>query len=352
MTSDRPNTAINGDPLPPWLEAWPDVAKSRWSDLVLGNGSSISVSPTFGYTTLRVLAEKLSAPPFSPDAKAIFDTLRASDFEGVMREIANASRLVAALGWQTDRLDSAYANTRDALIGAVAAAHPKHSAVPDTHLQAGSEFFSSFRSIFTTNYDLLLYWAVMKDPSKFIDFFWSRDFDFAFDVTNVTVSGQKTMVFYIHGALMLYENVDGHVAKHVNSESRPVLLGSILERTANGEFPVFVSEGDSRAKLRAVSSYTYHDFCLSRLGKSSQPTVNYGFGLGDVDEHIVSALGRSERKLFAIGLWPTSAGFLEKEKSRIDAALGSRAADGGPRTIRYFDGRTLNAWTGAIGPKQ
>jgi hypothetical protein len=350
LIQTEPNQALNGDPVPEWLENWTDVARSRWTDLVLGNGSSISVSPRFEYATLRSLAEERSAPSFSSDSNRIFDTLRSSDFEGVMREIANATRIVAALGDTTARLDFAYANIRDALIGAVAAAHPKHSEVPDAALRAANEFFSSFVSVFTTNYDLLLYWSVMKDPGRFVDFFWSREFNFAFDVTNVGVSGRRTMLFYIHGALMLSENQDGHVAKIVNTDSHPVLLDSILERIAHGDFPVFVSEGDSQAKLRSVAGYTYLDFCLARLGKSSQPTVVYGHGLGNVDAHIVSALARSPRKLFAVGLWPRSSSAVENERARIEAALGAKAPDGSPRTIRYFDGRTLNAWTGAVSP--
>jgi hypothetical protein len=352
VTQAKPTAALNGDALPDWLEDWADVARSRWTDLVLGNGSSISVSSRFAYGTLRSLAQERAAPSFSTDANRIFDVLQSSDFEGVMREIANATRILAALGDTTARLDAAYANIRDALIGAVAAAHPKHSDVPDAALRAANEFFSSFVSVFTTNYDLLLYWSVMKDPSRFVDFFWSRKFNFAFDVTNVGVSGPRTTLFYIHGALMLYENEDGHVAKLVNSDNNPVLLDRIMERIEFGDFPVFVSEGDSQEKLRSVTGYTYLDFCLARLGKSSHPTVIYGHGLGNVDAHIVSALTRSPRTSFAVGLWPRSSSAVEAERTRIDAALGGRAPDGSPRTIRYFDGRTLNAWNGARSPER
>ncbi len=340
-------TAKNGDALPSWLKDWTEIAKSPWTELLVGNGSSISVSPKFFYTSLYDIAATKSEPTLSPDARAIFQGLRLSDFEAVLSKIKTAIEVAEALGAPELRLQLAYDSIRDALVGAVAAIHPQPGDVQDGWLVSASSFLRSFKSVYTTNYDLLLYWAAMKDTNHFVDMFWSKKFNFAFDVANATISGAtRTGIFYLHGALMPYENESRHVAKRVTTDVNPVLLPWILDRIGSGDVPVFISEGDSDDKLTAINSFAYLDFVLSSFRNSTANTVVYRHRLGLADNHIVKALKESGRKLFAVGLWPESADQLEADRSRITAGL-SQTSSKLTRTIRFFDGRTLDMWSGA-----
>ena len=57
--------------------------------------------------------------------------------------------------------------------------------------------------MFSTNYDLLVYWAIMceEDPNDFRDFFW--DPSLIFDSADVEVWGRPTVVHFLHGGVHL-----------------------------------------------------------------------------------------------------------------------------------------------------
>ena len=60
-----------------------------------------------------------------------------------------------------------------------------------------------YKSVFSTNYDLLTYWAMMieGDPDDFRDFFWQVGGPF--DPTDVDAWGSLTLVYFLHGAVHL-----------------------------------------------------------------------------------------------------------------------------------------------------
>lgn len=336
-----------GQPLPSWLLDWDDVAKSRWKDILVGNGSSRAVSDRFDYKTLCDVARSKTNPTLSHDAIKVFDALGLSDFEGVLGHLQSAESVVKALDLDATPIRDCYTVTRDALAAAVAYVHPSHGSVPEATLKRGAEFFSSFTSVFTTNYDLLLYWAIMQAQDCFGDFFWPKHSEYVFDLMDTSLIGDRTGVFYLHGALMLSEKEDGRISKLVDNDCAPVLLPRILERMGTGDLPVFISEGDAPSKDLAISGYAYLDFCRARLARSAQPLIVYGHGLGEVDAHIVRAIASSARKHIAISLWPENELWLNAERARIERLLGSDQ-----RSLSFFDGSTLNPWAGATRPKR
>jgi len=112
-----------------------------------------------------------------------------------------------------------------------------------------------FDTVYTTNYDLLVYWAVMTDrPSDFRDFFWGPDA--SFDPDDVSTAAGVTRILYLHGALHLYTLADGGTAK-LTAGGRN-LLSKRSARTST--VPLFVCEGHSRDKRIAIARSDYLSF--------------------------------------------------------------------------------------------
>jgi len=340
-TADR---TTGGESLPDWLLTWADVAKSRWTEILIGNGCSRAISDSFRYSTLLKVAAGLATPRLTPEADAIFRVLDASDFEAVLRALSQTAAINSILRLPTDGLSDCYDSIRDSLVASISTVHPTHAAVTDSKLDSYKSFLREFSSIFTTNYDLLIYWAIMRDYKAFVDYFWSARFNFVFDITNTKIYNRttKTRVLYLHGALMLGETDEGDAQKIVNEEGKPLLLDRIADNIERGYLPVFVSEGYGAQKIRSISKHTYLEFALGQLRNSGDPLIVLGHGLnGKSDGHILDAIARSGRQRICVGPWPReSVGELFAEKERISSALEGGAS----RTISFFDSRTVNYW--------
>ena len=91
--------------------------------------------------------------------------------------------------------------------------------IPDTVLKEIRGALLWYRFVFSTNYDLLIYWAVMNheptDPkdlsgkkptiNDFKDFFFqAEEHSTVFDITNTGITSTATRVLYLHGALHLF----------------------------------------------------------------------------------------------------------------------------------------------------
>jgi hypothetical protein len=140
-----------------------DSANKR--HLLLGNGFSIALKPDiFTYGSLYENAD-FSAAPRVP---RLFDALHTKDFEIVIRHLQDAAVVVEVYRPNLVRLASALRQDasaiKDALVAAVAKRHPDRPYdVSPTQYGACRRFLSRFDHIFTLNYDVLLYWALMQD---------------------------------------------------------------------------------------------------------------------------------------------------------------------------------------------
>jgi hypothetical protein len=128
--------------------------------LLLGNGFSIACDPIFRYQSLYDVAV---AAGLSPKAQAAFARLGTNNFEGVLRLLEDAHWLCGEYGIEhpnTKRILDDVDVVKNTLVQAVTASHLEHSGcVPEPKKEAARDFLKPFHNIFTTNYDLLLYWT-------------------------------------------------------------------------------------------------------------------------------------------------------------------------------------------------
>lgn len=273
----------------------------------------------------------------------MFDQLGVSDFEAVLRALSQASKISAILGLPTNSFDDYYYHVRDSLIASLSTVHPNHKDIADARLKHYNVFLGHFQSVFTTNYDLLIYWAIMVNHYEFKDYFWKD----VFDSSDTELSGTVTRVLYVHGALMLRETHDGKVRKVAHTAGAS-LLKLLSDDLSHGRYPVFVSEGDSTAKLNSISRHTYLDFALGQFRHSKKDLLVLGHRLKqDSDQHILEAVAQSGRQRVAVGLWPEgTAKALCAERDRISDAIktGAELEGGTKREVEFFDSRTVSCW--------
>src|SRR5690606_10460737 len=109
-----------------------------------------------------------------------------------------------------------------------------------------------YHSVYSTNYDLLAYWAVMHAPEHFDDRFGELA---TFDPH--APAAKATRMLYLHGGMHLVKNLDGSVRKLLSSGS--TLLGSFAINALD-DVPLFICEGSSEEKLKIIRSSDYLSF--------------------------------------------------------------------------------------------
>lgn len=256
--------------------------------ILLGNGFSIAYSPAmFSYDAL------VEGAAFPDRVRQVFDSVGTTDFEHVMRRLNQARELLQhyddSRGLR-DALQSDSGLIRESLIQALAQYHPHRAdLVSDEEKDQCAEFLRPYKRIFTTNYDLLLYWVLYpRLQEDYSDGF--RGYG-----TLRWQNGEVDQdIFYLHGALHLYR--DGRsTIKRRYAGGTPILdqLDHAMER---GEFPLFVSEGGWDQKLAAIEESTYLKACYDALAMNRRSLTLYGFGFHPNDHHIVNAIAKSNTR--------------------------------------------------------
>lgn len=285
---------------------WDKIKQYRFESLLIGNGFSIGISDRFKYESLLDQIDLFDITIY-PMARDLFreDKVNTHNFEEILRVIYHASLVNF---YNQDAIKQLYFNVQKSLIEAVNQSHVAFSDVP---IEAVANEFQKYRSIFTTNYDLIPYWSLMGALSfhGFCDYFWSSGCEF--DLSDTDIWDSKTPIYYLHGAVHLKTNPDGVVYKVTATEGRTI--PDIISSKIMGNTPLFISEGKSDIKLRRIRENCYLGFCYDKLLSNKKNMVVYGHGLvKDYDEHILSALKKASMKKLAFSVF-SDMGEEEKE---------------------------------------
>ena len=311
------------------LPDWATLAERDWPALLLGNGLSINLWRGFQYGSLFSEAELAS------DAREVFVELDTTNFEAALECIHHARVVLQALGQQTDDVDRLYAEVRDSLFETVASAHvPWDRFPPATHTLI-AEVLNGFDSVFTTNYDLSLYWSHLENRAlvDLVDFMWNAGA--TFDPRNVEVrSRHATAIYYLHGAVHLWQDEAGNNGKWTSAEGGNLLNLAEKYQPTSGRRPLFISEGTSTAKTRSIQRSAYLAFCRDALTDDTSNTVVFGHSLSEPDHHIIEALDEGRSRTIAVSLYPSDdPNQIIEDKARIVRALGRH-------TVHFFDSTT------------
>ena len=261
--------------------------------LLLGNGFSIACDPVFRY---RSLYESSVAAGLSPRAQLLFERIGTNNFEGVMRLLQDADWVARTYGliqeYGSQMLEDLEVIKRT-LVQAVASSHLEQPGdIEESRKQAAAAFFAPYHIVFTTNYDLLSYWIVMAmgNPPPLEDCFRANqnEPDAPYLVFSQRLKEHRGLL-HLHGALHLYLQ-DGELRKHSWTRSGRRLTELIREGLEQGQFPLFVAEGNPEQKLQQIQSNGYLWYCLERLKGIQSPLIIFGHSFGPSDGHILDAI--------------------------------------------------------------
>ena len=241
------------------------------------------------------------------------------------------ARMVAgALGEPRRLLNERYRTVQRALIEAVTSTHVPWRLVPGrtlTKLRTAMEFYEY---VFSTNYDLVAYWALMsrEQGAHFVDFFlWDDPFDPTHEWEWAT---DRTKIFYLHGGIHLFRRLYGGTIKR---KARAGNLLDLFARPLKNTIPLFISEGSYEDKIAAIQRNDYLSFAFDRFARCRGRVVIFGHSLGSADKHIIDVLNEVDGRKIAVGLLRGSPEDIRQQKAHFVGQL-SRA------NLSFFDAST------------
>lgn len=332
--------------------------KQRQKHLLLVNGFSMSYdSGIFSYNALSKFLENLD----NDILQKLFEIIKTSNFELLMEQLGNVAQIAEVFGADkkvVDKIKEATISLKESLINAIKELHPEHVfEVPAEKSAACASFLNSYLSqggqVFTTNYDLLLYWVLMRNEiENAIDGFgrdaeesdeWVAEDERQFSELRWGKHKNKQTVHYIHGALQLFDTGIEVIKEEYTSEH--YLLDNIKTRMEKKEYPIFVTAGNGFEKLSHIMHNKYLSYCYESLSSISGSLICYGFGFGAYDDHIISAINKASKKrkdengkwhmLNSIYIGVYSDGDLKHIES-IEKKFKC--------PVRLFDAKTANVW--------
>jgi hypothetical protein len=325
--------------------------KKRVCHFMMGNGFSMAYDPSiFSYNALQKIVADADDDLLS-DLFGIFNT---SNFELIMQQLditmKLANRFEADIQFK-ENLEKANVRLKESLIQAIKDLHPDHVfEITQKKSLCCGEFVKRFLytggELFTTNYDLLMYWVLMRNGITDISDGFGRiveDTDeYVFDEADLTWGKYKNEqnIHYLHGALPFFDN-GVEIIKEVYSDNCN-LMESVKMRIDDGEYPVFVTAGDGYDKLRQIKHNSYLTYCYDRLCNITGSLIIFGFNFGEYDLHIIDAINKASKfrngrdgKLYSIYIGVYSESDYEYIKDIEDKFKCK---------VQLFDSKTADIW--------
>ncbi len=187
--------------------------------ILLGNGFSISLCKSFSYKRLYEVArdELPENDRLSTELCGLFNDLETEDFEKVLAhlEVANIVMSHYKKGKLKNSIQKDFKKVGNIFAKSILHVHPRfQNKIELATYTDAIGFFENFSKIFTLNYDLLLYWTIMNkmelEKKGFAASIPIRDGfgkKASEQMNNLVWSTSNPQdVFYLHGAIHLYED--------------------------------------------------------------------------------------------------------------------------------------------------
>lgn len=259
-------------------------------------------------------------------------------------------------GSLVEALTNANQLLQKSLIDAVSTLHPEHVfEVSEEKSEACHTFLNEYLEndgkVFSTNYDLLLYWVLMRNQSQFANDGFGREHlnpvetrrkqeEAEYGELRWGKNKQEQKVFHVHGTLPIFDT-EIEIEKEVYRDEK-YLLENIKERMNNKEYPIFVTAGDGHEKLKQIYRNRYLTHCYENLSNITGSLISFGFNFGEYDDHIIEAVNKAAKrgaqsgeKLFSIYIGVFNEDDLEHIKS-IQQYFDCK--------VNVYNSQTANIW--------
>lgn len=331
--------------------------KKRKRHFLFGNGFSMAYDKEiFSYNALSQFIENTGDPMINQ----LFEKLNTKNFELIMQQLDNFCEIAEIFSSDkqlVSKIKAASEKIKLSLLDAVKQLHPEHVfTIPEEKSKTCVLFLQNYLnkggSIFSTNYDLLPYWVLMRnkvqnaidgfgrDLESDIDSEYIKPEDLEYSELRWGKHKEEQNIFYVHGSLPLFDT--GIYIEKVEYDTEHYLLQNISERIDKKEYPIFVTAGNGKEKLTHIMHNKYLSFCYENLCNIQGSLVTFGFNFGDYDTHIIDAInvaakmGRKEKEK----LWSLYVGvFSDDDLSHI-----IRIKDRFKCKVTPYNARTANIW--------
>lgn len=272
---------------------------SMCRSLLIGNGFSKSISKRFSYEDLLELTnnnEKLEKHHLPNDLMNLFTDLDTVDFEKVIAFLEVAEIVLSSYSKNNDtnivcnqlekkiKVDKDSAKT--SFVHAINYTHRNlaQNIMDETYSKVG-EFLYNFNCIFTINYDLLLYWFLMRKREqvgssnfKFDDGFTR----YGWGINEPCLNNQN--IFYLHGALHFFSLTN---LFKIRAEEYDNITNKITKHIMNGKYPLTIMEGKHETKKKEILKNAYLNRCYKKLKDTEGSLFILGTSLNiHADDHI------------------------------------------------------------------
>ena len=319
--------------------------------LLLGNGFSIACRPNiFVYGKLF---ERANFTKLSPAAHKAFGALGTEDFEKVIKALRDSARLV--LLYKGVDLSTASAMAKDAddlkqvLVQTIADSHPARPGdILESEYACCRAFLAHFKTIYTMNYDLLLYWVQMhteemKSPESDDGFRKSEDdLDAGYVVWEPGQSHDQNM-WFLHGALHVFDT-GTEVQKYTWVNTGIPLIDQIRDALSRGYFPLFVAEGTSAEKLARIRHSDYLAKAYRSFTEIGGALFVLGHSLATNDEHYLKRIERGKVRYLYVGLHGSPTTTSNQAIISRASAMASVRSAGRPLDVLFYDSATAHVW--------
>lgn len=293
--------------------------KGRKKHLLFGNGFSMAYDNNiFSYNALSNFIETTGDPLI----QSLFEKLNTKNFELIMQQLDNFCEIAELFSDDktlVPKIKEAIEKLKNSLIDAVKELHPEHVfKVPEEKSQSCLKFLQEYINtngyVFSTNYDLLLYWVLMRNSAENAGDGFGRDLETDLDNEHYIdpdeleyselrwgKNKKEQKIHYLHGTLPIFDT--GINIVKVQYDTEHYLLENVKERIDNKEYPIFVTAGNGKEKLMHIMHNKYLSFCYERLCEIEGSLVTFGFNFGEYDTHIIDAINTAAKKKAPNKLW-------------------------------------------------
>lgn len=335
-------------------EVCKDLDKSK-CNLLLGNGFSRAYDENrFSFTSLLDSAVEQGIVKENSSIRKVFLEKDTSDFEEVIKILELSSSIINIYKPQdkqfeefSNELKKDSEDLKHFLIKIITNNHPdKSTSVLPDELKNAVNFLMPYKSVYTLNYDLLLYWVTetmremidkgeCKSRKAFTDGFGEPSVK---DCEYVEFNNHRwgNSCFFLHGALHIFDAKD-RIIKKTFLRTGKSLKEQIRDEMKKGYYPIFVSEGDSEQKKTKIIHNAYLNHCYKSFAQIGGDLVVFGTVLKQGDQHIRDAILKNKTKRIFFGV-----SSLEKGKKELGEFIIK--AEEQNKEVFFYDYRSVDIW--------